>query len=156
MENDKLSLKNRGEALYARYLELEKLGKSELSREYLKNSFELGEPMAAHALGYYSFNEENNISQMLFYYEHAAKNKFSPSMWNLARYYELIPDAEKYKYWLTQCAEMDEEDAIEEASNPWPYLREKIDKMRKEKKFKEIRNIKNCLNMQGCNDLELW
>lgn len=112
-----------GQELYLRHLEAEEKGDINLAKRYLIESASLGEPMANHAIAYEMYGKEGgNKSDAIDLYVKAAKKKFGPSIWNLARHFELTDNPRAYFHWIKKAADLGDVDAISELKSPFPYL----------------------------------
>lgn len=112
--------------LYTEHLEHEQKGEFTQASKKLESSCKLGEPLAFHARAYELYNSEiPDIRGALDLYRRAAKKGFGPSMWNLARHYELFGSVRQYFHWLNAAAEIGDEDAAKELNSPFPYLLKK-------------------------------
>lgn len=115
-----------GVRLYQEHLDAEAAGRPEIALAKLKHSARLGEPMAKHAIAYGLAKDDATDAAAtrtsLRLYREAANSGFAPSAWNLARHYERTGNRRTYFKWLRRAAEIGDEDARDELSDPAPYM----------------------------------
>ena len=101
--------------LYNKFLVSQDCGDLEGVGNYLRKSARLGELMAYHVLAYCEFDKkEPRVEWALRYYRRAAKKGFSPSAWNLARFYENKGKEGLYRKWMRRAADLGDPDASSE------------------------------------------
>jgi TPR repeat protein len=128
--------------LYDEHEQLERDGNKAAAMRKLQEAASLGAPYAISALAYVYYNDySDRLSEALQLYRRAVRKGDYLSAWNLARHYELKPDARRYFFWLERASAMGMEEAGAELDAPFPYAVRKAREYLKEGHLPEARRL---------------